>query len=327
MMGRTYKPFSGPFAPMCEAFIRQKRTLGYKYISGYWILYSFDSFSKRFEVHNYELSKEIVEAWSRRRLNESETHRSARVLELQKFAVFLNQQGYSGHLAPPHRHTHSSHTPYIFTHEEIQKLIARSAQSAPTPYSPFKHLVFPMLYRMLYGCGFRISELLALSLQDVDTKNGIIHIRHGKNDNERYVPMSPSLTAFCRDYVSQAHADHSSDYPFFFKKDGGRYTTSNVEKDFRELLWHVGIPYKGRNFGPRVHDIRHTFVCHKLNEWAREDADLMSLLPVLSKYIGHNSLSATQWYLRLTAEVFPDITEKMNALTGHVFPEVGGELL
>ena len=326
-MSRNYAPFTGPFAPMCELFVKQKRALGYKYESGYWILRSFDTFSKDYDVQNFSLTKELAQAWSLRRPNEGESHHSTRILEIQHFALFLSRQGYGSYMAPPHLYKRSNHTPYIFTHEEMGMIFKAADEMEPSPYSPLKHLMFPLLYRMLYGCGFRISELLHLLLYDVDTKKGVIHIRHGKNDNERFVPMSPSLLLRCSKYATTVHSGHTPDHPFFFKKDGKPYTVSNIEKHFRDLLWTAGIPYRGKELGPRVHDIRHTFVCHRLNQWALEDADLMALLPILSKYIGHASMSATQWYLRLTAEAYPDITEKMDALTGCVFPEVGGDLL
>lgn len=44
-MSRTYKPFSGPFAPMLTEFLAQKRAIGYQYLAGYWVLRKFDSFS------------------------------------------------------------------------------------------------------------------------------------------------------------------------------------------------------------------------------------------------------------------------------------------
>ena len=50
------------------------------------------------------------------------------------------------------------------------------------------------------------------------------------------------------------------------------------------------------------------------------------MLPILSKYVGHTGVASTQYYLKLTAEAFPDVLDKMNELTGLVFPEVGGEL-
>ena len=53
----------------------------------------------------------------------------------------------------------------------------------------------------------------------------------------------------------------------------------------------------------------------------------MIMLPILSKYLGRKGVLSTQWYLRLTAEAFPDVTEKMNLLTASVFPEIGGEYI
>jgi hypothetical protein len=53
----------------------------------------------------------------------------------------------------------------------------------------------------------------------------------------------------------------------------------------------------------------------------------MVMLPILSKYLGHTGVLSTQWYLRLTAEAYPEVTETMDALTDCVFPEIGGELL
>lgn len=60
--------------------------------------------------------------------------------------------------------------------------------------------------------------------------------------------------------------------------------------------------------------------------WAKDNVDLTVMLPILSKYVGHTGVASTQYYLKLTAEAFPDVLDKMNELTGLVFPAVGGEL-
>ena len=91
MKKRTVGSFDGPFAPMLDLFVKQKQALGYDYVGGYNALHVFDTFSKRYEVKNYELSKEIVLAWAQKRLNENDTTRSARIMYLQHFAIFLNQ--------------------------------------------------------------------------------------------------------------------------------------------------------------------------------------------------------------------------------------------
>lgn len=265
MKKRTVGSFDGPFAPMLDLFVKQKQALGYDYVGGYNALHVFDTFSKRYEVKNYELSKEIVLAWAQKRLNENDTTRSARIMYLQHFAIFLNSQGYSGYIAPPQKYHFSQHTAYVFTKAEIKKLFISLDQMEYTPNSPYRHLSFPLLYRMLYGCGFRISELLNLTVGDVDIERWIIHIHDSKNGNERLVPMAATLAARCRTYTESFHSDHEEDFPFFFKKDGTGYCVSNIERHFREQLWLAGIPYLGKELGPRVHDLRHTFICHRVN--------------------------------------------------------------
>jgi integrase len=319
--------FDGPFAPMCKLFISQRRALGVQCDAEYWLLRSFDNFCKNYDVQDYALTKEIAQAWFVRRPNEGENHRTSRIREMQRFAEFLRQQGFDSYImryTPP---KHTKHTPYIFSHSEMSRIFEHLDQMEFSPWSPSKHLNFPLFYRMLYGCGLRVSEALNLLLCDVDVKTEVIHVRHGKNDNERLVPMSASLVRHCSEFISAAHSGHGLDHPFYFRKDGDTYTVSNIDKHFRDLLWEVGIPYRGKDLGPRVHDIRHTFVCHRLNQWASDNADLLTLLPVLSKYIGHVSMAGTEWYLRLTAEAYSEVRAKMDALTGCVFPEVRGELL
>lgn len=327
MRKRTVGTFNGPFAPMLDLFVKQKQALGYEYVGGYTVLHVFDTFSKKYDVQNYELTKEMVLAWEQKRPNENDTTRSSRIRYLQHFATFLNNQGYYGYIAPVQNFRISRHTAYVFTKEELHKLFTSLDAMTYSPCSPYRHLTFPLLYRMLYGCGFRISEVLNLTIADVDLPNGIVHIRDAKNGNERFVPMAASLSIRCRDYADKVHHEkHDKNYPFFLKKDGTGYSVSNIEKHFREQLWLAGIPYLGKDLGPRVHDLRHTYICHRLNQWAEEDVDLTAMLPILSKYVGHTSVTSTQYYLKLTAEAFPNVLKQMEELSGHVFPQVGGAL-
>ena len=79
-------------------------------------------------------------------------------------------------------------------------------------------------------------------------------------------------------------------------------------------------PSRGRGHGPRLHDIRHTYAVHRLARWYREGADLQALLPVLATYLGHRSVTETQLYLRLTADLFPDLSARSEAAFGHIIP-------
>ena len=53
--------------------------------------------------------------------------------------------------------------------------------------------------------------------------------------------------------------------------------------------------------------------------------DLAAYLPILKAYLGHDSFRDTARYLRLTAELYPDITAKMEQAFGHVIPVAGGD--
>jgi integrase len=317
--------FNGPFAPMCVAYIRQKRAIGIQCNGKVWILHRFDDLAKNYEICDYKISKELASAWIEKSPNESDSYHNNRLYLMWQFADFLVQQGYDSYFSRFKLRKSSIHTPYIFTRNEMKRIFAAFDLVTSSPCSPNRHFVVPVLFRMLYGCGLRISEALSLTLQDVDIANKMLHVRKGKNDKERLVPISDSLARRCSNFIDEAHEGHSSNHYFFFRRVGEPYCVSNLEKTFRTLLWDIDIPYCGKNLGPRLHDLRHSFVCHRLNDWVRQDADLMVLLPVLSKYLGHENVTGTQWYLKLTAEAYPDIAEKMNELTGYVFPEAGGD--
>jgi len=93
---------------------------------------------------------------------------------------------------------------------------------------------------------------------------------------------------------------------------------------------HAAAPSKdGQNFvqplgstskGPRIHDYRHLFALHTLRRWYRDGEDLEAKLPLLATYLGHQHLSGTQRYLHLTAEIFPEITARVEVAFGEVIP-------
>lgn len=67
---------------------------------------------------------------------------------------------------------------------------------------------------------------------------------------------------------------------------------------------------------------RHSFCVHSLSRQVQDGVDLYIVLPILSTYVGHNSVSATQRYVRLTAEAYPDLIEKVSQTCSYIIPEV-----
>ena len=111
---------------------------------------------------------------------------------------------------------------------------------------------------------------------------------------------------------------------YFPGLDGKPITIGNVYKNFRKFLWRAGISHGGRGSGPRVHDFRHSFAVHCLKKWTEREMDLMVYLPVLKTYLGHDSFEETAYYLRLTADVFPNITLRLETRYPEIIPVLEG---
>jgi len=103
---------------------------------------------------------------------------------------------------------------------------------------------------------------------------------------------------------------------------GHCYDSNSIYHYFRRILWDAGISHGGRGKGPRLHDFRHTYAVHCLRNWTREGKDLTVALPDLSAYMGHAGARSTQYYLRLTAELYPDIIARLDDAYGWMIPEV-----
>nr|WP_253198043.1 tyrosine-type recombinase/integrase [Clostridium gasigenes] len=213
-----------------------------------------------------------------------------------------------------------SYIPYIFSEEEI-KIIFNICDNYPiSKCSPNRHIMIPILFRILYSCGLRISEALNLTYKDVDLEEGTLFISDTKFGKERIVPMSKRLTEYCRVYITESTSNKVNNSIFFPSPYGGCYDPSTIYQLFRKILWQAGISHTGK--GPRLHDIRHTFAVHCLKKWVLNGDDLNNRLPYLSSYLGHVDLRGTQHYLRLTADLYPDIIAKVEQSFSSLIPEV-----
>ncbi len=314
--------FQSTLGELITGYIAEQRAVGYKYIKGSSLLKQLDTLAAREHLVEKRLPKELVLLWTEQRASETDSTKSGRVSIVRGFAKYMVRLGYEAYIFPAAAMAISRYTyvPYIFSKEELNNLFNICDCYPVSNVSPNRHLILPLLFRMLYGCGLRISEAVKLKISEVDLKRGALLIRDTKFGKERIVPMAESLTERCRLYATKVHNYESSNTFFFPSPYGGHYKEATIYQLFRGMLWKAGVSHSGK--GPRLHDIRHSFSVHCLKKWVLNGEDLTNLLPYLSAYLGHSDLRGTQHYLRLTADLYPDIIASVERHFSFLIPEV-----
>jgi len=276
-----------------------------------------------------ELNREIVFGWAAKRPNEKTATLQSRITPVSELARYMIRLGLTAFILPKNMIPHiPRYVPHIYSNDELKRIFHQTDCCRYCSEVPYRHLVMPVFFRLLYSCGLRLSEARLLKIKDVDLESGVITVTNAKFDRHRQVPVSPQLLERMKEYHKNVHM-FSGPESWFFPGFGGKpMTMGNAEKNLHRFLWQARISRSGRSCknepgGPNVHSFRHTFAVHCLRKWVLEDKDLRAYLPVLQAYLGHVQFSDTAYYLHLTADLFPNITEKVQTALGDIIPKAG----
>lgn len=152
----------------------------------------------------------------------------------------------------------------------------------------------------LYSTGIRVSELVALEVNDVDLGQNVIRVR-GKGKKERVIPIGPGAVKAILHYLDLRRTNvmpgkHNPE-ALFINKHGQRLSTRSVRRKLDKYLLEAGL-----DLSVSPHTLRHSFATHML----QGGADLRSVQELL----GHQSLSTTQIYTHLTGSGVKEEYEK-----------------
>jgi len=303
-------------AEALSLYVSHKRALGYRFRTEEAILRSFcktigatvpiQTIESRAVLDFLNGNGPVTESWARK-------HRALTGLYKFSQARGLVEVSPLPHAIP--KPTVPTFIPYIYSHEDLKHLM-KAVPAACSGRVPIDEEVLKTLILLLYGAGLRIGEALTLTLDEVDLPQAYLRIRETKFFKSRLVPMGKDLTELMTEYVlkRQQHQTVSNETPLFCFIDGSPLSQSASRSAFRRLRSHAGVLREGGNRRqPRLHDLRHTAVVHRLIAWYRTGADLHELLPKLAIYLGHVDLSSTQRYLTLT----PELLQQANLLFEH----------
>jgi integrase/recombinase XerC len=210
-----------------------------------------------------------------------------------KFLVKRNQLG-SNPVAAVRTPKQDKKLPKFLEYEEVKRLLETP------PMNNWLGARDRAILETLYSTGIRVSELVALNMDDVDFLGEVVHIR-GKGKKERIAPISSSALQVIQHYMEFRNKRAQSNRNFdskvlFVNKHGRRLSTRSVRRKMDKYLKMAGLD---PSISP--HTLRHSFATHMLNN----GADLRSVQELL----GHQSLSTTQVYTHLTTKKLKEVYE------------------
>lgn len=173
-----------------------------------------------------------------------------------------------------------------FTEDEVRALI--DAASHPRTRAAIL---------LAYGAGLRISEVAALTTDQIDGKRGVLRVRRGKGGKDRLAPLSPTLLAKLRAYWREARPPGAVLFP---GQLGKPISDQALRDGFHRALRASGIEPRGRRL--TFHTLRHSFATHQLQRGAS--------VATIQTALGHASIKTTSVYLHVDSRLvagLPDL--------------------
>ena len=314
-------------ADAISGLVCEKRAVGYKYVSEERVLARFEAFCASEFPGIETVTRASVEAWIAAARGRAVTPATmvSLIAPVRELARWLHRHGVEAYLLPAGvLQKPARYVPHIYSDRELAALFDATDRCRYCPEVPFRHLVMPVLFRTIYACGLRCSEARLLRVRDVDIEIGVLQIRDAKGGKDRQLPVSEPLRERFAEYHARLAGQPGWEWFFPGATPGVPLTLNNVNHNFRRFLWQARIPHGGRGHGPRVHDLRHAMAVNNLRSWFARGENVGALLPVLQTYLGHSSIGDTAYYLRLTAESYPDLIARVKQAFGDIVPSVTG---
>jgi len=284
-----------------EGMLLYKESIGYSRKSYEYDLKRFCKFTESKQLDVFDLKEDVVLGWCSRWESETATSARRRIQSVRELLKYLSAIGVDCYVIPSSFLPRSEiRTPYIFTDNELLSIFRECDKLQPIPSSPHRHLILPVLLRLIFFCGLRPNEGRELQTGDIDFDRGILHIRKNKAHKERYCPMSGDMLQLCASYHSAA-ADAFADNTYLFPSpNGAPYNRRWLSGQFRAIWWKARD--NSCEASAVVYDLRHRYATTMMMRWLDEGADLNAKLPYLSSYMGHTHFSDTAYYIHLLPE-------------------------
>ena len=313
--------FQSIFSDEIQNYVYDKTAAGFKGKNFRRNLIGFDKFCTEQQIQEPVFTTYHASKWLEQREGESHTTHYARINASKHFLKYLSIKGYDVYVVRDIKYKGTDFQPHIYTETETKNYFL-AVDTYSSAMNRKDAIQYPVLFRILYCCGTRINETLGIRKKDIDLEKGILLLNETKNDKQRYVVMGDDLLWLVNEYADKCFYLLKDEDYIFTNANGGRLGEKTIYEKHRDFLFQAGIPYLGDGNGPRIHDWRHHMAVYSFKQMMDSGLDMYVALPILSTYLGHKTIFATEKYIRLTLQLFPYIEEKFHFMVDRIFGSV-----
>lgn len=216
-------------------------------------------------------------------LSENQIHSRMNAIKYY-FEKVLHQQKMFFDIPRPKKHLQ---LPKYFNVREIKKMFS----SVDNP----KHLV---MLKLCYGLGLRVSEIVHLKIEDIDSGSMKVLVQRGKGKKDRYVNLPHSILEELRDYYRNYMPKV---YLFEGKTPGEPLNIRTAQMVFRNALLKANVKKK---IG--IHGLRHSYATHLL--------ELGTDISLIQKLLGHENISTTLTYTQVTDPIVNNVISPLDRI-------------
>lgn len=282
--------FKSIFKDELNYFIKYKRSSGLKYESEIFRLKYIDNILYNLNLKTKRITKETFFKLIER--NNMAGANYARQYGVTKdFCKFLISNEYKDIYYKDKKFKFiNNYKPIIFSDNEIN-LLFQIMDEYKNKYKDRRYYKlyysYSILFRLLYACGLRISEVIKITINDINFNENSINIINSKRHISRLVVFSNSMKKCLKDYIE-----------LFTIKDDllfNNVNTNSLRKYYKRILKLCNL-----NINSHIHDLRHCFCNNALNQMLEKGYDENVVIVYLYKYMGHKYITETEYYLHFT---------------------------
>ncbi|MCP4343483.1 MAG: tyrosine-type recombinase/integrase [Desulfobulbaceae bacterium] len=305
-----------------------KRAIGRKFNTEEATLRLFDRFIFDYPViDSTDLTPLLIESFLTSRVRTRPRSYNHLLGVLRCFFSWMVIQGRLTHSpvqARPRRVT-SRLLPFLFKPEQVQRILEITAQLPDNPRALHRKEVYSLIFRLMYGLGLRVGEIVRLCHKDIDRKRRLLVIRETKFGKNRLVPFGPKQGEHIKTYLFKRlkwYGQWQPDDPLFSFTHNRPLRPETISHTFHQLLPKIELTLTAGTAPPCLHCLRHSFAVQTLLRWYRSGIDPGQRLFHLSTFMGHSDPASTSWYLTVTDELFAEASKRFERLVGCVCQEV-----